>query len=229
MEDDGRKSRLIMVGWIISLVLGVVACAFFVIQGNARAEALRQEIKSNDEMIEKLGRDLSAAEERLANKADVDEDVVLSNATKTGQRIAELQDSFQTAKTDDRSDIAAKIVECVDSDSRSRAVCWYRGKSVHKWRFCSIFDFSGAEFECLWECRGNDDGKLYAYATATYDANAGVFKNLAYHMTAEGAKFIDTDDGVAIDQPMGIVSVNDLSESNGSEASGASVGGGNVA
>ena len=116
MEDNGRKSRLIMVSWVVAMVLGVVACAFFVIQGNARAEALRQEIKSNDEMIEKLGRDLSASEERLANKADVDEDVVLSNATKTGQRIAELQDSFQTAKTDDRSGIAAKIVECVDSE-----------------------------------------------------------------------------------------------------------------
>lgn len=229
MEDDGRKGRLIVVGWVAAMVLGVVACAFFIIQGNARAEALRQEIKSNGEMIEKLGRDLAAAEDKLASKADVDENVVLSNATKTGQRIAELQDSFQTAKTDDRSGIAAQIVECVDSDSKSHAVCWYRGKSPHTWRFCSIFDFSGAEFDCLWECRGNDDGELYAYATATYDAGAGVFKHLAYHMTAEGAKFLETDSGVAYDQPMGIVSVNDLAGDNGSEASDASNGGGNVA
>lgn len=214
MADDGRRDRLVVAVWVVAMVLGVVACVFFVVQANGCVDALRQEVASNGEMISKLERDLESAEARAKENEGVDESASLGSASKAGEEVARLQNGFRGASSDDVGRMAGDLVKRFDDASKYEAVRWYVGDVDNTWRFCSIFDFTGSEFDCVWECRGNADGELYAYARATYDTKSDTFRNVAHHMTSKGAEFMAGEGGAVRRDVPGTVSVNDIGTSS---------------
>lgn len=180
---------VLVVGMILGGMILVVTTA-------AGQKSFDDEYNINTKMIEQLRIDIEEAnQEDVFEKEDAID--VLSSAKDAGDAVAKLQNDYVTIPTStDSSKIkehANKLGEYFDESSQTGRQPWYKHDGAI-WTFQSSYDFSGTTTNVLWLCKTNE-GDLLAYATATYDADINMFKNIAYKNTSMGnARIAATDE-----------------------------------
>lgn len=115
-----------------------------------------------------------------------------------GNAVADLQTSYQVVNSSGTGieEVAEKIdVYFAASDKNSR-VPWYLNSrpygSVCPWRFANVIRLGAKEVRVCWTCYSSS-GVLVAYATGTYRVSDGLFCDVTYATTLEGATVAGAD------------------------------------
>lgn len=137
-------------------------------------------------------RDLTNQYNKLNHQFIVDPDsgqVELVSATKAGDKLANLQNEYSTAKTTRQiKAIKHKILPLLASTDDDTAPWLISGKSKKNkgtWRFESRFNFSQSRMTVIFT-NTNDQGQLLAYATAVYIPSKKQFTKIDVVNTMQG-------------------------------------------
>lgn len=146
----------------------------------------------NEEILLKKSNDKSI--EQKVNLVEAD----LYSAKKIGDLIAEYQNIYLRGDIsfDEKLDLITKnksaFKDFFDSNSKSKAATWYMPSEntvKASWTFKTTYDFDDPIIPVLWICK-SDKNELLAYATAEYNAVANIVKDVDYHISLIGSKYI---------------------------------------
>ena len=162
--------------------------------------------------ISKLEGDLSKLETDQSNITPETITQNLYSAKDLGNKVTELQNTWGEALTQsDRDEYAKNGVQSkgvldttrierlnelfVDGDTLGSKQ-WYpkaEGTKASKgvWKFLTTTSFTTAKQEVIWE-NVSDDGELFAYVTADFDATQNKFENVKVNITKTGTEAIKT-------------------------------------
>lgn len=130
----------------------------------------------------------------------------LNSATTLGNKVTELQNTWNKALTAEDTKAfeesgrqsadklnATRISNLkllfVESDTRG-ATNWYpkidgTKSSKASWKFITTTSFSSVKQNVMWQCVG-ENGELYAYVTAVYNADKDLFEDVSVNITSFG-------------------------------------------
>lgn len=130
----------------------------------------------------------------------------LNSATTLGNKVTELQNTWNKALTaEDTKAFEESGRQSVDKLNATRisnlkllfvetdtkgATNWYpkidgTKSSKASWKFITTTSFSSVKQNVMWQCVG-EDGQLYAYVTAVYNADKDLFEDVSVNITSFG-------------------------------------------
>lgn len=144
---------------------------------------------------------------------DEEEESAYSDAIKQGELVATLQNTYKNANSfDNQEEFQANVNAldaCFDTNSKEARVRWYGDeKSIPgTWKFASKAGFRGSNAKVLWLCYSDEDSKLLAYCTASYNAETKLFTNVKRQLTKYAEANIGTDDATGEEKPSDVNSM----------------------
>lgn len=203
--------------WGVALLVLVAAFLGVVLASGILPSGLKQQYAANEATISSLRASLGDTEQKEADTTPQmtpeEEETALASASEAGNKIAEYQNAYMTldARTDRENFEANRdaIGALLSEGAKNAQVRWYPSELPGAWSFVTDDAFSGDTLGVLWLCRDPESGALRAYATGTYEAEAGTFSNVQYRMTREAAKAVSAETG---EQPEKEQDVEDLAE-----------------
>lgn len=200
--------------WGVALLVLVAAFLGVVLASGILPSGLKQQYAANEATISSLRASLGDTEQKeTPQMTPEEEETALASASEAGNKIAEYQNAYMTldARTDRENFEANRdaIGALLSEGAKNAQVRWYPSELPGTWSFVTDDAFSGDTLGVLWLCRDPESGALRAYATGTYEAEAGTFSNVQYRMTREAAKAVSAETG---GQPEKEQDVEDLAE-----------------
>lgn len=189
--------------WGVALLVLVAAFLGVVLASGILPSGLKQQYAANEATISSLRASLGDMEQKEADTTPQmtpeEEETALASASEAGNKIAEYQNAYMTLDSQtDRENFEANpdaIGALLSEGAKNAQVRWYISKLPGTWSFVTDDAFSGDTLGVLWLCRDPESGALRAYATGTYEAEAGTFSNVQYRMTWEAAKAVPAETG----------------------------------
>lgn len=189
--------------WGIALLVLVAAFLGVVLASGILPSDLKQQYAANEATISSLRASLGDTEQKEADTTPQmtpeEEETALASASEAGNKIAEYQNAYMTldARTDRENFEANRdaIGALLSEGAKNAQVRWYPSELPGTWSFVTDDAFSGNTLGVLWLCRDPESGALRAYATGTYEAEAGTFSNVQYRMTQEAAAAVPAETG----------------------------------
>ena len=200
--------------WGVALLVLVAAFLGVVLASGILPSGLKQQYAANEATISSLRASLGDTEQKeTPQMTPEEEETALASASEAGNKIAEYQNAYMTLDAwTDRENFEANrdaIGALLSEGAKTAQVPWYPSELPGTWSFVTDAAFSGDTLGVLWLCRDPESGALRAYATGTYEAEAGTFSNVQYRMTREAAKAVSAETG---GQPEKEQDVEDLAE-----------------
>lgn len=193
--------------WGVALLVLVAAFLGVVLASGILPSGLKQQYAANEATISSLRASLGDTEQKEAAEEEdttpqmtpEEEETALASASEAGNKIAEYQNAYMTldARTDRENFEANRdaIGALLSEGAKTAQVPWYPSELPGTWSFVTDDAFSGDTLGVLWLCRDPESGALRAYATGTYEAEAGTFSNVQYRMTQEAAAAVPAETG----------------------------------
>ena len=189
--------------WGVALLVLVAAFLGVVLASGILPSDLKQQYAANEATISSLRASLGDTEQKEADTTPQmtpeEEETALASASEAGNKIAEYQNAYMTLDSQtDRENFEANrdaIGALLSEGAKNAQVRWYPSELPGTWSFVTDDAFSGDTLGVLWLCRDPESGALRAYATGTYEAEAGTFSNVQYRMTREAAKAVPATGG----------------------------------
>lgn len=137
-------------------------------------------------------------EESLVPFTEQEAKELYATVISAGNAVADLQTSYQVVNSSgtEIEEVAEKLdVYFAASDKNSR-VPWYLNSetagSVCRWTFANVIRLGAKEVRVCWTCHSSS-GVLVAYATGTYRVSDGLFCDVTYATTLDGATIAGAD------------------------------------
>lgn len=186
--------------WGVALLVLVAAFLGVVLASGILPSGLKQQYAANEATISSLRASLGDTEQKeTPQMTPEEEETALASASEAGNKIAEYQNAYMTLDAwTDRENFEANrdaIGALLSEGAKTAKVRWYPSELPGTWSFVTDDAFSGDTLGVLWLCRDPESGALRAYATGTYEAEAGTFSNVQYRMTREAAKAVSAETG----------------------------------
>lgn len=122
----------------------------------------------------------------------------LTSATKQGDKLAQYQNEFANAGTNQKHlhKLSQKILPLLTSDDNGVTPWYYTGhpNDQGNWQFASRYAFDQKQIKVLFTCK-NKKGDLLAYTTGKYDVKKKEFADLKTTVTAEGNRLTKKSGG----------------------------------
>lgn len=187
---------------IAAIVFGVVAVAMVVltiVQSQSLASATEQ--AQNDLAATKAQYDEVVLNREASSGSSASSTITLYTAFKDGEELAALQSQAPAAYRDkeDDPDLYAETVvpmrELLGLAEDALPPIWYdtsKFKRVPRWVFLSAYETADTTCDVAWELRDSSQGELvFAYVTATYDAQKHTFSDVKVYQTAAGKRTLE--------------------------------------
>ena len=195
----------IRVGTVVAALLSIACLVVAVVGGYmylSGQESYQVARRANEERREELQRELDSIEDVDVTPTEVEAKV--HSAAEAGNKVADFQNLYRTAATSPDGSSLQTIANNLDSylasDSKDSRTPWFLledRKVLYNWKFESTYSFSMDSVSVLWTCRDSDDDTLFAYTTATYDVNEGIFSDVEVHTTLVGANMQQATEAAA--------------------------------
>lgn len=203
---DPKKLNLFLGlgGVSLALILGGITY-----MGKSNYDTSVSNLKSE---ISKLEGDLSKLESDESNITTETVTQTLYSAKDLGNKVTELQNTWGEALTQSDKDEYAKngvqsnggldvtrierLREMFVNADTAGSKQWYpkaQGTKASKgsWKFLTTTSFTTIKQEVIWE-NVSDEGELFAYVTADFDASQNKFENVKVNITKTGTEAIKT-------------------------------------
>lgn len=186
------------------LVAAVVTSVAVVSSAGASAASerasLRDEIAAGYGRLQELSSELARVDEsRPAAEDETRMRVALYSARSAGEAVATLQTEYMNiaateSTTPGQSDgyfarmraNASALGAYLSDDAQGGKTPWF-GYEGFSWRFETTYEFATTEVDCLWICE-DAEGRVGAFATATYHVEGNVFDDVSTYVTQYGAE-----------------------------------------
>lgn len=192
------------------IVVGCILVVLFIIQGigmyttyrNTVAKAeqdivdAQKEILMQNAILEESEQSRLEAEGNIHSMGDDDNNAGVIVATLMNQyaRESDTYRDTQLGELDSVSDEIMRIRNRLDGYFPDDDIyLWYDWDYSHmsiSWMCETNYKFRGTSFDVLWLCTDSSHSDVYAYATATYDANTNTFSNLKTGVTSIGLQYL---------------------------------------
>lgn len=163
---------------------------------------------TNASEIAKLEGDLKELKENAGSVSVKEIQQSLNSAVSLGNQVSELQNTWGTALTaEDTTAFNVSGGQSVDLLNKTRverllaifgdndkagSAMWYaqvKGTKAERssWKFITTTSFASTKQNVMWQCLG-EDGELYAYVTAIYNADDNTFDSTNVVVTTAGSE-----------------------------------------
>lgn len=189
--------------------IAVLAGTFVILAGDVyyvqhNGKTTSEQAVALDSKINDLQNELKKLSETKEETKETIE-VKLKNAVNAGKEVADLQNNYAklTVKANDRSieDNADKLRKHFTKDTSNAGTPWLyinkdaiQGKKEPLWEFVTTYGFNPGKIETLWINKDKSSGEIYAYTTAIYDSETGLFSQIKKSTTQHTGLLIGTND-----------------------------------
>ena len=188
--------------------IGVLVGTFVILAGDVYY--VQHNVKSTSEQAVVLDRKINDLQNELKKLSELKEEtketieVKLKNAVNAGKEVADLQNNYAklNTKSKDRNieDNADKLRKFFTKDTSNAGVPWLyinkdyiQGKLEPNWEFVTTYGFNPGKVDTLWINKDKTNGDIYAYTTAIYDSETGLFSQIKKVTTNNTSKLIGTN------------------------------------
>ncbi len=190
--------------------IAAIAASVVVIGGETYF--LSQNYKNTDAKIVTLDSKKNDLEVQLKNVENATQETKetvsskLKTAVDAGRMVARLQNKYASfdpfAKEDDIEKNAAELRKYFTTNTSNAGVPWLTYvKGVNKnslaspnWEFVTTYGFNPGKVDTLWLNKDEKTGVTYAYTTAVYDTETGLFSQVKKVQTSYAGALVDTGD-----------------------------------
>jgi hypothetical protein len=189
----------------------VAAIAASVVVIGGETYFLSQNYKNTDAKIvtlESKKNDLEIQLKNVENATQETKETVsskLKTAVDAGRMVARLQNKYTTfdhrAKEEELEKNAADLRKYFTSNTSNAGVPWLsyvRGINTESlaspnWEFVTTYGFNPGKVDTLWLNKDLKTGVMYAYTTAIYDTETGLFSQVKKVQTSYAGALVDTN------------------------------------
>ena len=180
----------------------ILAGDVYYVQHNGRTTS--EQAVALDSKINDLQNELKKLSEQKEETKETIE-VKLKNAVNAGKEVANLQNNYAklNVKANDKSieENAEKLRKFFTKDTTNAGVPWLyinkdyiQGKREPNWEFVTTYGFNPGKVDTLWINRDKQSGEIYAYTTAVYDSETGLFSQIKKVSTPNTGALIGTNE-----------------------------------
>lgn len=196
MEDGAKMQRVAVIAVSVICVIIFIAC---VVSAGISTSDTEETIAT----LEQQKADLAYQLEQVGKVEPVTEVQVkeaVRSAAVAGGTVAELQNTYSTLPSgsmrEQRAENTEKLSQFFSESDINAQTEWYgiaysSGEGL-TWSFESNYAFDADEVEVLWLLK-DKDGRLYAYATAVYNAGDEKFHDVVWNRTMLGNSTMGAD------------------------------------
>lgn len=187
ITSDKTKKRF-AVGIIVLIFIGALVLSY---AANWRAGQIGEQVDAANKKVAVLEKKVNALDSEKAS-TDVEISKTANSAANAGNKVAELQNKYNGYNPETQGDSIKENALALDGyfgkDDKNARTPWYTNQSsdvATTWEFESTYSFEGKKTDVVWLCK-DGSGRIYAYATAVYDAPSKTFSKFARVNTALG-------------------------------------------
>lgn len=196
-------SKKLNIGICVLFVLISFGSIFYTSQYKSGAEPRVKKLQKSIEEKEKRLSELKTLKVETQKSADVK----LKSCAQAGNKIADLQTSYNSKVTGGQVDtegikkIAADLDVMLSEDSKNYRTPWYQPINSKgelnvqgKWIFRTNYSFSSETIPVLWTFNEEKTNDILAFVQGTYNVKDQTFSSISKNLTTKGHSYIGFED-----------------------------------